>query len=152
MSVDASQVKQAASSKWLEILSALGGIDSTLLDGKNHPCPRCGGTDRFRAVDLAAGALYCNQCHSKGGGDGLSSLQWLNGWDFPEAVKQTADYLGLANGNGRALRWDSTIGKADKPTPKTRPEKPNAKPRIVARYDYRNADGELVFQVCGGSG
>jgi len=148
MSIDASTIKQAASGRWPEILSSLGGIDSALLDGRNHPCPRCGGTNRFRFIDAGAGSCYCNQCFNKANGDGLAALAWLHGWSFPEAVKQLAGYLGM-NGNGRAdraLGWGSTIGP--EPIGSTRPEKPTAKPRIAKSYGYRDEHGELVFQVC----
>jgi len=91
----AEQIKEAAAGRWPEILSQLGGIDTGLLDGRHHPCPKCGGRDRFRALDSEAGALFCNRCFSSGNGDGLAALQWLNGWDFQETLREVADYLGL---------------------------------------------------------
>jgi putative DNA primase/helicase len=45
---DVAALKEAARGQWADILAALGGVAADLLDGKNHPCPRCGGTDRFR--------------------------------------------------------------------------------------------------------
>ena len=135
MSIDANDVKQAAAGKWPEILTTLGGIPPESLNGKNGPCPRCGGTDRFRFIDPEAGACYCNQCFREQNGDGLAALCFAKGWTFPEAVKQTAEYLGLSNGNGRA-----------KAAPKTRPGSTNSQPRIVKSYDYRDEAGELVFQ------
>jgi len=172
MSIDASTVKQAAAGRWPEILSSLGGIDAELLDGKNHPCPRCGGTDRFRFIDPEAGAVFCNQCFREQNGDGLAALCFAKGWSFPEAVKQLAGYLGLSNGNGRALGWNDEIGRAKErqkqggkkggqskgkeklPYPSSEQQardeagKAFAKPRIAKSYDYRDATGELVFQVC----
>ncbi len=53
------EIKSAAAGKWSEILPAVTGIDCGLLDGKNHPCPKCGGKDRFRMIDIAAGSLFC---------------------------------------------------------------------------------------------
>ena len=82
---------------------ALGGIDRGLLDGKPHPCPKCGGKDRFRLIDEADGALFCNQCFDHDNGDGLSALQWLTGWDFKTTCKKLGDYLGLAPVNGHAV-------------------------------------------------
>lgn len=99
--MDANVVKQAATRRWPEIISRLGSIDERILDGKHHPCPRCGGKDRFRLVDCDAGAVLCNQCFSKGNGDGLAALQWLCQWDFVTTVRRVADYLGIANGNGK---------------------------------------------------
>ena len=120
-------IKSAAAGKWLEILSNLGGIPLELLDGKNHPCPKCGGTDRFRAIDLNAGALFCNQCFSERNGDGLAALAWLQGWPFRTTLEKLAGYLGIDEGNGRPASGGF---------------------QIVAMYDYRDEAGELLFQVC----
>jgi hypothetical protein len=62
--LDAATVKEAAAGRWLEILTA-AGIPAAALDGKGHPCPRCGGSDRFAAhKDIAQrGAVICtNAC------------------------------------------------------------------------------------------
>jgi len=98
------EIKSAAKGRWPEILSAVGGIDRELLDGKHHPCPKCGGTDRFRAIDIDAGALFCNQCFDTENGDGLSAIGWLRDCDFPTAVSSVADYVGIkpsSNGQGK---------------------------------------------------
>ncbi len=123
MRLDTNAVKQRAAGRWQEILTALGGIDAGIFDGKNHPCPRCGGFDRFRFIDGDAGALFCNQCFSKGNGDGIAALQWLRGWDFQTALAEVARYPG------------------DRPAA-------DGKPRIVKTYDYRDEEGRLLFQVC----
>ena len=52
---DVGAVKQSAHGRWPEILAALGGVNPELLDGRNHPCPRCGGMDRFRFTDKDGG-------------------------------------------------------------------------------------------------
>lgn len=95
---DIEALKRLASGRWHEILSRLGGCPSDILDGRHHACPkRCapdgGGRDRFRMIDEAAGAVLCNQC-GKNIGDGIASLQWLNGWTFNEATAKLAEYLG----------------------------------------------------------
>ncbi len=104
ISIDLAAVKRQADGRWREILSALGGISIELLDGKNHPCPKCGGTDRFRMIDVEAGALFCNQCHNKNNGDGIAALMWLRGWDFLTAAREVAQFvafpLDAANANG----------------------------------------------------
>ena len=53
--IDVEALKQRAAARWPEVLSALGGVPADVLDGKNHPCPKCGGKDRFRMIDVAAG-------------------------------------------------------------------------------------------------
>jgi len=98
MAIDGGEIKRAASGKWLDILERVGGLPSSILDGRHHPCPRCGGTDRFRALDDFAetGALFCNRCFSKGNGDGLAAIQWAAGCTFPEALRRVAGIQGPA--------------------------------------------------------
>ena len=95
MSVEVHDIKHAATGRWREVIVSLGGLDEHLLDGKHHPCPRCGGIDRFSMVDEQAGALLCRKCFDKQNGDGIAALQWLNSWDFPTTLKALAGYLGL---------------------------------------------------------
>ena len=95
-------VKQAARGRWEEIIPALSGIPIEYLDGKHHPCFRCGGKDRFRVFDdfPESGGTICNQCHFEKNSDGISTLMWATGSDFKATVKMLADYLGVS-GNGR---------------------------------------------------
>jgi len=95
------QIKGAARGRWQEIIPALTGIGPAILDGKNHPCPKCGGRDRFRYIDDQAGACLCNQCFHSKNGDGIAAIQWATGDTFPNVVKRLADYLGLQNGDGK---------------------------------------------------
>ena len=99
--VEVTALKDAARGRWPEIIAAHTDIRADDTDGNHHPCPQCGGVDRFRAFDDFAdtGAVYCNQCHSGKNGDGISTLQWALGIDFSAAVKLLADHLGM-NGNG----------------------------------------------------
>lgn len=88
-------VKIAAKGRWQSILSALAGISETSLDGNGHPCPHCGGTDRFNADRKTFqdnGRVHCNQkCGI--GGDGFHVLQQLNGWDFKTTVENVGEFL-----------------------------------------------------------
>jgi hypothetical protein len=122
--IEADALKRQVAGRWPEILSALGGASCDILDGKNHPCPKCGGNDRFRFTNLDGnGSCYCNQC-GKGIGDGIAALMWLRGWDFKTAVAELAKYLGIrptTNGNGNR--------------------------KIVATYDYKDEQGKLLYQV-----
>lgn len=89
-------VKREANGRWLEVLQA-AGLPYELLDGRGHPCPKCGGSDRFAVfgdVDLTGGAM-CRQCFSDKNGDGLAVVQWLRGCSFLEAIAFVADELGL---------------------------------------------------------
>lgn len=112
---NADTIKTAARDRgWPEILANLGGLDPAILDGKHHPCPKCGGKDRFRLIDREAGALYCNGCLKDKTGDGLSALRWVRGWDFPKTLAEVARFLGIQPGvNGRS-KADKTIRPKDK--------------------------------------
>lgn len=88
------ELKQAATGRWVEILESIGGVPAASLDGKHHPCPLCGGKDRFRMIDVAAGACLCNQCFDRKNGDGIAALRWLRNWTLTEAAEAVAGYLG----------------------------------------------------------
>lgn len=91
------ELKREAESRWLQILAA-AGLPSELLDGRQHPCPKCGGTDRFTAfgdVDLTGGVM-CRQCFSKDNSDGLAAVQWLRECSFPEALGFVANFIGMS--------------------------------------------------------
>jgi P4 family phage/plasmid primase-like protien len=96
-------VKDAARGRWPEIITSLTRIESGSLDGRHHPCPQCGGTDRFRAFDDFAetGGVVCAKCHATQNGDGFSTLQWQTGKKFPEVLAMAAEHLGVKPvGNG----------------------------------------------------
>ncbi len=95
-SISVEEVKRAAEGHWLQILTA-AGLPSELLDGRGHPCPKCGGKDRFTVfgdVDVTGGVM-CRQCFNKNNGDGLAAVQWLRGCTFPEASAFVAEFLGI---------------------------------------------------------
>lgn len=103
-------VKDAARGRWLELLSELGGLPYELLDGQHHPCPRCGGTDRFRLIDPEAGAVLCNQCFREDNGDGIAAIAWLRDWPFKEALDRVAERLGLEDeGRKKKRRSDDRL-------------------------------------------
>lgn len=93
------------SGRWVSILVA-EGIDESVLDGKQHPCPICAGSDRFRFDDKGEGRWYCNHC---GAGDGFSLLCQKFGYDFIEAKKRVEKAAGIAQvRKASALVSDST--------------------------------------------
>lgn len=92
---NAQRVKEAARGNWPELLVALGGVPREWLDGKHHPCPKCGGHDRFRLIDEREGAVLCNQCFSEKNGDGLAALSWLRDQKFPDTLELVARELGV---------------------------------------------------------
>lgn len=64
---DKEEVRTKARGRWPEILIHLAGIDSELLDdSKEHPCPKCGGTTRFRMINILEGAAGVKVSEAEG--------------------------------------------------------------------------------------
>jgi putative DNA primase/helicase len=88
--------------RWRDILIQLGALDAKLLDGKHHPCPWCGGKDRWRFTDHnGTGAFICNQC---GHGDGAEIVMRSLGVDFKQAASRIEEVLGDAKVEAKATR------------------------------------------------
>ncbi|TWT65640.1 DNA primase family protein [Crateriforma conspicua] len=138
------EIKQAATGRWPEIISAIGRVSQDVLDGRHHPCPKCGGTDRFRLIDKAEGACLCNLCFSEKNGDGVAAVQWLTGQSFGESISAIAGYLGIKRQPVKAINpaehlefldWNPTL--AGLWCLKKKPIKPEAIQRVggrIARY------------------
>lgn len=96
-------LKACANGRWLDVYC--GALDVLLehLDGRGHPCPRCGGHDRFAAfTDVAQrGSVQCRNCFNAGTdprpGDGIATLRWLLGCDTATACKWLAGWLKLTD-------------------------------------------------------
>lgn len=96
----ASQIHAAADGRWIELLVS-AGIPAERLDGRGHPCPRCGGRDRFAAFPGVEqlGGVHCRHCFTRGSrvspGDGISTVQWMLDCSFVESIRWIAEQLGL---------------------------------------------------------
>ena len=90
------------------------------------PCPIHGGKRDSLAVNAETGQAYCHATCDRGW-DVPAFEQALSGCDFRTAVRQISQIVGrdLSQGNG------------------TQPRR-----RLVCEYDYCDADGKLLFQVC----
>lgn len=97
--IDLVTLKSQAANRWPDILGHVGGLPADCLDGKHHPCPKCGGTDRFRLIDAEAGAVLCTHCCTNCG-DGIAAVQWSLGVPFKEAIQQIGGYLGMTPSHG----------------------------------------------------
>lgn len=101
---DAAELKAVAAGRWVGILDR-AGIPARLLDGRGHPCPKCGGRDRFAAWnDVASrGVVHCRRCFAAGMSppptDGLATLQWILEEPFSDVCCWLASYLGIGDGN-----------------------------------------------------
>jgi len=113
------RAKAAAQGRWLELITTLTSCSPDAFNVRKKPCPKCGGNDRFRAFDdfNQEGGVVCSQCHDKNNRDGFATIQWLNGWTFPDTVRAVAQYLGLVDSPAGSAR----IPAAKKPTPTPAP-------------------------------
>src|SRR5687768_9455634 len=91
---DVAAIKQGMQGRGAEILVALAGLPRESLDGRHHPCPKCGGTDRFRFEPVKE-FVVCNKCFHTRNGDVIAALQWANGWDFRTTLDSLSSYLGI---------------------------------------------------------
>ena len=99
MNHNVDDIKRQAAGRWVQILQSVCRLTDSQLNPRVHcPCPQCGGTDRFRALDDVAetGGLYCNNCFSERNGDGFAAIQWLNGCTFQGSLKLVSEFLGNA--------------------------------------------------------
>lgn len=82
--------------RWREALIQLG-VPAMHLDGRNRPCPLCGGKDRFCFNDKnGRGLWYCRGCKGGGGGDGVKLAMAFTGMTFEELAKELEDMYGNA--------------------------------------------------------
>ena len=130
---DKKVILNAARGREVEIYRNVAGIPADLLDGKHHPCPKCGGKDRFRVmVEKPDKPIFCNkECFGKRAVDVIGAVEQLRGVSFDEACSLIGSYLGLSP-NGT-------------PTKKAPARTPTAKPTAI--YDYTDRDGNPVYQV-----
>jgi hypothetical protein len=91
------EVKSATNGQAVEFLTSIGGIPAHVLDGKNHPCPKCGGRDRFSLVDRSSGAVLCRKCFDKSNGDFIAAIAWNLGIPPIDAARKVASWLGILN-------------------------------------------------------
>jgi hypothetical protein len=81
----------AAHGRWREILPQFG-IPHSALNGKEQPCPACGGRDRFLFDDRHGdGDYFCRRCDA---GKGISLVKKVNGWTYAEAAKRVDEFIG----------------------------------------------------------
>lgn len=83
----------AATGRWREILTEIGGVDAKLLDGKHHKCPKDGsGVDRFRFSDKGgSGSFFCACSQGLGG---MALLKCYTGREFGDLAKEIDEKIG----------------------------------------------------------
>lgn len=83
-------IHEQAKGRWRALLPRFD-VPTKSLDGKQHPCPSCGGKDRFRFDDKEGrGTWICNVC---GAGNGVTMVMRLTGLPFVEAARRIREHL-----------------------------------------------------------
>lgn len=95
MGYDKEDVRGNATNRWTEILTHFG-LPGEALDGRHQPCPKCGGTDRWRVFDdfEEKGGAICNKC-LENAGDGFEVAAWWTGKRFADVVNEIGELLGM---------------------------------------------------------
>lgn len=107
---DIDYLKSIAAGRWPDLL----GIEAEFLDrSREHPCPKCGGNTRFRALKdfEQTGAVYCSHCFSRGNGDGIAAYAWFHDCTIGKAISDLAEALGVQPEVGSSSRSGSSAAK-----------------------------------------
>ncbi|WP_312809325.1 DUF7146 domain-containing protein [Agrobacterium cavarae] len=92
MHPDKPSIHERAVGRWAGILASLGVEQQLLNVRKHHPCPWCGGKDRFRFTDKSGGgSFYCGQCGPK---SAVDFIMHRRGWDFATAAREIEAIVG----------------------------------------------------------
>ncbi|WP_158089667.1 DUF7146 domain-containing protein [Magnetofaba australis] len=116
---DAADVKAAAAGRWGEVYAQLAPelAEAMAKPTRHHPCPVHGGKDGFRLFGdwRESGGCVCATCGPRH--DGFATLQWLRGWDFPEALARVAEVSGLDHTAPRPVVRPARVTPPPAPTP-----------------------------------
>ena len=101
--MNGTELVESYKGKWYDILVALG-VSSDYLDGQHHPCPVCGGTDRFRFDDKdGEGSWFCGQHMPKRAGYGLQLVEEIFKTDAAGAFRMINNVIGKCGTNNYAV-------------------------------------------------
>jgi hypothetical protein len=135
--------------RWADVLPELCGLPRELFDGKGHPCPNCGGTDRFSFTDIEGnGSVHCRGCTPKAG-NGISAIAFINGVTFSQSCTAVEGFLRDGTVTGLPSMPMPVKAKAE---PKPKKEDPSKGKKTLTDlfgrdfilYLYPDANGEPV--------
>lgn len=120
-----SSIHDRCRGRWLEVFRE-AGIDEKILNGRHHPCPACGGEDRFRYKRDIEGGYFCGSHRA----NGMDLLMHITGMSFVQACE-------LA---------EKVVGKDDnyKPEPPTYAERMAERSAPLHRSAYLESRGLVV--------
>lgn len=138
-SVSLRQIQDTVGSNVSDILIHVAGIPSEYIDGKHHPCIKCGGVDRFRVIDMTSGTCFCNQCFHSKNGDYINAVMHFRDVSFREALLLIADHLGLRS-SSRTER-PSPSPNANRPSSSKKTQTARIQRILIPQY---TADGSRL--------
>jgi hypothetical protein len=108
------------------------------LNKKGHPCPLCGGKDRFSLIDEARGTVFCRHCFNHGNRGYVNAvIHYGQASDYKEARKMILEHL-------------NNTGSQSPPNPSTQSTSPSTvKTRLVqvGMWIYKNETKDFVKKV-----
>jgi 5S rRNA maturation endonuclease (ribonuclease M5)/archaellum biogenesis ATPase FlaH len=126
-----SNLAELAAGRELEILERVAGIPHEYLNKKGHPCPRCGGKDRFSLIDETKGTVFCRHCFNHGNRGYVNAvIHYGQATDYKEAKKMILEHL----------TGDQSQPQPPQPVQKT-------SPKIVKTWLYRDKNGKGVKKI-----
>lgn len=112
-----SSIHDRARGRWPEIWTQLFGIPAAVLNGRHHPCPGCGGDDRFRVNTkrIEHGVWFCGG-EAKGG---LDLCMHVSGLGFRDVAAKIEELVGKDDSPREVVRTATDIAMS-KARPLTR--------------------------------
>lgn len=92
--IDFAELKRAMQGREIEF--ARQYLTEKQLNGRNQPCPSCGGTDRFRLIDKNNGSFYCSTFEN-GAGDIFSLIAHTQNMNMKDVFREALIFAGLDN-------------------------------------------------------
>jgi hypothetical protein len=93
------------------------------------------------SINVHDGLYHCHSCNAEG--DVFTFYEKIHGCDFKSTIKELAALAGV-NGNGKGRMTDDEVMREFE---KVDEAKGNGKKKEVARYDYTDENGDLLFQA-----
>ena len=143
----ADRLKEAAKARIGDVLRDLCGVPVEAIraaearNQREFPCPKCGGTTRFRVMNLEEGRVRCSHCcrdKSEGSGDVYDAIMWRRDCKFPEALKTLREYLNGPDVSSSPRRPETTSSGAA-------PKRGGVSIKTI--YPYFDENGVEVFRT-----
>ena len=145
-----SDIKAAAHGSWAAVVERVAGIGDDYLTTDHGPCPKCGGSDRWRVFgdfELTGGGV-CNQCGKFG--DGIAMIQWFTGQGFLPTVEAIGDFLGISPTEPKRSAESEPAEKAARVMTRKAPEGPGRqKADPLRNVEWTGINILLVGLWCG---